>query len=743
MRNAPIKSLLLFYNLFILINSCSTKDEFERFELVTSLQPLGAGEVTPNEGDYSSGADVKITAIPNEGYQFKNWAGASSESTMSITLRMDSDKQITAIFEKSDSDGDGVTDDKDQCADTMEGETVDENGCSTSQVDSDGDGVTDDKDQCADTMEGETVDENGCTSGDVDGDGDGVENTKDECPNTPSGETVDTNGCSTGQKDSDGDGVNNDIDTCPGTPSGDIVDSNGCSQSQKDSDGDGVTEDRDSCPSTPSGETVDSNGCSTSQKDSDGDGVNDDSDSCPSTPSGDTVDVNGCSESQKDSDGDGVTEDRDSCPSTPSGETVDSNGCSTSQKDSDGDGVNDDSDSCPSTPSGDTVGVNGCSDGQKDTQPPIVTSFTVTDITSTSFTVDWSLDEGSKGYIQFGTSSGVYTASTNIENNYRDRHIQTIGGNNPFPLNSGTTYFWRIYTEDQYGNTVFSEEHVTTTIENVSRTYVPDDAFEQFLIDQGYDDVLDDYVDKANIKSITELRIIDLNNIDSLTGIEDFEGLLTLEIRDTFTPSLDVGKMINLENLIINYNSYYLDEYADGRPRPISRFTELDLSNNQNLSSLSLTNTLLENLDLSSNQNLINLGLYSNYELSYGSSFNFPNLKSLGFGSDPDGPGVEFSFSDINFSNLTSLEDLYLIGLANESVVIDLSNNSKLNYLQIYEGAVSGLNLKNGNNSNMQVNLVRPFISGGCIQVDDTAYSAANWFYDDIDSSVFSEDCGF
>ncbi|MEH6513283.1 MAG: hypothetical protein V7734_09295, partial [Maribacter arcticus] len=152
MRNAPIKSLLLFCILFISINSCSTKDEFQRFELVTSVQPLEGGEVTPNEGDYSSGADVKITAIPNEGYQFKNWAGASSESTMSITLRMDSDKQITAIFEKSDSDGDGVTDDKDQCADTMEGETVDENGCSTSQVDSDGDGVTDDKDQCADTM---------------------------------------------------------------------------------------------------------------------------------------------------------------------------------------------------------------------------------------------------------------------------------------------------------------------------------------------------------------------------------------------------------------------------------------------------------------------------------------------------------------------------------------------------------------------------------------------------------------
>ena len=61
-----------------------------------------------------------------------------------------------------DTDGDGVTDDIDQCPDTPTGETVDAYGCSDSQVDSDEDGVTDDKDQCPDTPTGETVDANGC-----------------------------------------------------------------------------------------------------------------------------------------------------------------------------------------------------------------------------------------------------------------------------------------------------------------------------------------------------------------------------------------------------------------------------------------------------------------------------------------------------------------------------------------------------------------------------------------------------
>ncbi|TXD53446.1 MULTISPECIES: choice-of-anchor D domain-containing protein [unclassified Polaribacter] len=67
------------------------------------------------------------------------------------------------IVALKDSDGDGVADDEDTCADTPAGETVDSNGCATSQVDSDGDGVTDDKDTCADTPAGETVDSNGCS----------------------------------------------------------------------------------------------------------------------------------------------------------------------------------------------------------------------------------------------------------------------------------------------------------------------------------------------------------------------------------------------------------------------------------------------------------------------------------------------------------------------------------------------------------------------------------------------------
>ena len=82
-------------------------------------------------------------------------------------LRIKNDEGITWSYDADtistfDTDGDGVTDDVDQCPSTPNGETVDANGCSDSQKDTDGDGVTDDLDQCPNTPTGETVDANGC-----------------------------------------------------------------------------------------------------------------------------------------------------------------------------------------------------------------------------------------------------------------------------------------------------------------------------------------------------------------------------------------------------------------------------------------------------------------------------------------------------------------------------------------------------------------------------------------------------
>lgn len=89
-------------------------------------------------------------------------------------------------------------------------------------IDSDGDGVTDVHDLCADTPPGVAVDGAGCP---LDNDGDGVYNEIDQCPDTPAGVAVDTVGC---PLDSDADGVADYLDKCPATPPGVTVDNTGC-----------------------------------------------------------------------------------------------------------------------------------------------------------------------------------------------------------------------------------------------------------------------------------------------------------------------------------------------------------------------------------------------------------------------------------------------------------------------------------------------------------------------------------
>lgn len=90
---------------------------------------------------------------------------------------------------EKDSDGDGVPDSEDACADTPLEVKVDEFGC---PLDSDGDGVPDYLDKCANTLTGVKVDAAGCP---LDTDGDGVPDYLDKCPNTPKGTEVDSKGC--------------------------------------------------------------------------------------------------------------------------------------------------------------------------------------------------------------------------------------------------------------------------------------------------------------------------------------------------------------------------------------------------------------------------------------------------------------------------------------------------------------------------------------------------------------------
>lgn len=148
-----------------------------------------------------------------------------------------------------DTDADGVLDTNDLCPGTLSG-PVDVNGCSDAQKDDDGDMVSNADDRCPGTPTGETVDAEGCTTtqAEADTDGDGVNDPDDNCPATEAFASVDANGCADTQLDTDGDGVSNAFDQCPATPAGAVVDGLGCRSVTADADGDGVNDSEDAFP---------------------------------------------------------------------------------------------------------------------------------------------------------------------------------------------------------------------------------------------------------------------------------------------------------------------------------------------------------------------------------------------------------------------------------------------------------------------------------------------------------------
>src|SRR3990167_8278998 len=85
----------------LIVFSC-TSDDVDQVTLSTSVNPMEGGTVSPSEGTFNSGEEVTLTALPSQGYTFKNWLGGISGTTNPVTFTILSDKDIVAVFEKQD-----------------------------------------------------------------------------------------------------------------------------------------------------------------------------------------------------------------------------------------------------------------------------------------------------------------------------------------------------------------------------------------------------------------------------------------------------------------------------------------------------------------------------------------------------------------------------------------------------------------------------------------------------------------
>ena len=65
---------------------------------LTVIANNGVVVKNPNQANYNQGSTVQLTATPNSGYTFTGWSGDATGTTNPLTVTMNSNKNITAIF---------------------------------------------------------------------------------------------------------------------------------------------------------------------------------------------------------------------------------------------------------------------------------------------------------------------------------------------------------------------------------------------------------------------------------------------------------------------------------------------------------------------------------------------------------------------------------------------------------------------------------------------------------------------
>ena len=225
-------------------------------------------------------------------------------------------------------------------------------------VDTDGDGLTDDIDQCPHDPEDmdNFQDLDGCP--DLDNDADGIPDTADKCPLEPEDKDGDRDddGCPDGDRDRDG--IGDDFDTCPEQPEDKdgFEDQDGCPD--LDNDKDGIVDKDDKCPDKAEDLDGDRDDDGCPDGDGDKDGIADDLDTCPTQPEDvdGFEDQDGCPD--PDNDKDGLLDAIDKCPVDAEDKDghQDADGCP--EPDNDGDGILDAADKCPDK----AEDLDGCQD---------------------------------------------------------------------------------------------------------------------------------------------------------------------------------------------------------------------------------------------------------------------------------------------------------------------------------------------------------------------------------------------
>ncbi|MEM6718961.1 MAG: hypothetical protein AAF611_06595 [Bacteroidota bacterium] len=353
------------------------------------------------------------------------------------------------------------------------------------------------------------------------------------------------------------------------------------------------------------------------------------------------------------------------------------------------------------------------------------------------------LDISSNNLISLSIKNGNNTNFTNFK----------ATGNSMLPciLVDDATYAMTNFTNIDAGTT-FSATQCT-----FAYTAIPDANFENQL--SAYDDIPNDgQVPSVNIYNVTSLSM-NSDGISDLTGIQDFIRLETLSVRNNSLTSLDLSNNLLLRELNARNNSNLATVNLSNN----IALRELDLSD-CNLSAIDLsTNILLKEVDLGDNQltsvDLSALTALEEIDLDYNqlTSMDFsnnlalqeldvsenPTFTTITLGAFPNLRFLEVDYTSLSSIDVSNLPALVLLRVNNTRITsLNASQNPVLKELSISSNPnLNYLNVKNGNNTNFTVFTSWNTPNLSCIEVDDAAYSTANWTNIDAANNFTSGTC--
>ena len=218
---------------------------------------------------------------------------------------------------------------------------------------------------------------------------------------------------------------------------------------------------------------------------------------------------------------------------------------------------------------------------------------------------------------------------------------------------------------------------------------IPDAHFRYALLNHGIviDTNSDNEIQLTEAQAVNSLLNISSRYISDLTGIEGFENITTLFCEDNRLSNLDLSQNPDLSTVYC-FNNVLVDLNVNLNPNIVellcynNQLTSLDISQNTALHNVSCYANLLTSINLGTNTTLEFLTCYDNQLSSINTTQN-SNLKSIDIGNN--------SLTSLDLTQNIALEFLKCDNnLLNN---INISVNSSLTFLDISNNQLVGLNV--------------------------------------------------